>query len=115
MKNLIKNIFRGIIFILVLPSGLLAQLFYKLFQSQTVYTMFAECYSSIPSFPGHMIRACYYKQTLAKSYLDLYTAYGCYISKINDEYDNNTMCSNNMYNSNKNNHPQDKIVVGLFS
>lgn len=89
MVKLIKNIIIAILFILVLPFGLVAKLAYKLLGTQQAFTMFAEGFSMVPGFIGYLSRACYYKQTLAKSHIDFFTAFGTYLSKIECEINEN--------------------------
>ncbi len=82
MKRICKMIVIAFFYILMLPFGVLAKLTYKLFGSQILFTMFGEFLSLIPSFPGYFSRGCYYQMTLAKADIELFLAFGSYISKI---------------------------------
>lgn len=82
MKKLVKWIFIGIVFVFVLPSGLLSLLCHKLFRSALCFDLFAQAFSNVPGFIGVAVRACFYKQTLACSHMDLNMGFGSFISKI---------------------------------
>ena len=82
MKKVVKKIASLITFILVLPCGMAARLCNKIGSSYILYDLFAEIFSLAPGRIGVMIRACYYKQTLKKSYLDLDIEFGSIISKM---------------------------------
>ncbi len=82
MKKIIKWAFLGFVFICVLPAGLLALVVHKLLGSSLFYDLFAQCFSMTPGFIGTAVRACYYKQTLSQSYMDLNMGFGSFISKI---------------------------------
>ncbi len=82
MKHIIKMIIIAFFYLCIIPFGITAKLTYKLFGSQFLFTMFAEFLSLIPSFPGYFSRGCYYQMTLAKADVELFTAFGTYVSKI---------------------------------
>ncbi len=82
MKRLIKMTVIAFFYILMLPFGISAKLTYKLFGSHVLFSMFGEFLSLIPSFPGYFSRGCYYQMTLAKADVELFLAFGSYISKI---------------------------------
>ena len=82
MKRVIKLIVIAFFYILMIPFGLSAKLAHKLFGSQILFSMFAEFLSLIPSFPGYFSRGCFYQMTLAKADVELFVAFGSYISKI---------------------------------
>jgi acetyltransferase-like isoleucine patch superfamily enzyme len=84
--KIVKRIIKGILFaiglIIVFPFALLARLFYNIVRSTLFYDMFCECLSLTPGIFGTIGRACYYKLTLKKSYLDLDIGFGSLVSKI---------------------------------
>ncbi len=82
MKRIIKMIVIAFFYILMLPFGISAKLTYKLFGSQILFAMFGEFLSLIPSFFGFFSRGCYYHMTLAQADIELFLAFGSYISKI---------------------------------
>lgn len=82
MKKFVKNLAIGIIYVLVIPSGLLTRLWYSVFGSVLVFEFFAQTYALCPGLPGVFTRTCYYKQVLKKSHLDLYIGFGSLFSKM---------------------------------
>ncbi len=82
MKRIVKFIVIAFFYIFMLPFGIPAKLTYKLFGSQILFQMFGEFLSLIPSFPGYFSRGCYYQMTLAQADVELFIAFGSYISKI---------------------------------
>jgi len=82
MKKLIKSVIYGIIYVLVLPMGLLALLFKKILGTEIVFEFFAQSLSLVPGILGIPVRGCYYKQTLKKCSLNLETLFGCRITKM---------------------------------
>lgn len=85
MKKIAKLFLYSLVYILVLPSGLLALGFAKLLGSKMVFDFFSEVYSLTPGILGIPIRACYYKQTLRKCSLDLLSLLGSRITKMECE------------------------------
>lgn len=81
MKKVIKWAVISIIFILVLPAGLLARLFHRGLHTHLVYDFFSQSFSLVPGLPGTLVRACFYKQTLRESHMDLDIGFGSFISK----------------------------------
>ena len=79
--KLIKWTVIGIVFICVFPFGGLAWLFQKVLNSSLVYDICCQAFSLVPGLPGQLVRACYYKQTLTQSYLDLDIGFGSLVSK----------------------------------
>jgi acetyltransferase-like isoleucine patch superfamily enzyme len=51
----------------------------------------AQSFCLIPGVPGKIIRACFYKQTLKKSYLDLDIGFGSLVSKIETSIGKNVL------------------------
>ncbi len=82
MKKLLKGFIIAIFYIIVLPAGLLSRLIYNLFHSAKFYDLFTEVMAVTPGFIGTYCRACFYKQTLDKSSLDLDIGFGSIFSKI---------------------------------
>jgi len=85
VKKAVKLFLYSIIYILVLPSGLLSQIFRKLLGTGMIFEFFSQSYSLIPGVFGIPIRACFYKQTLKKCSLNLETLFGCRITKMECE------------------------------
>ena len=85
MKRAIKWLVYGTIFVLVLPSGLLARLGTRVPALRIFYGFFAEAYSLVPGVFGTVARVCFYKQTLRKAHLDLVVGFNTIISKMDDE------------------------------
>jgi len=81
----------AITYLLVLPAGLLSRLTGKFFHSSLFFDFFAQMFSVVPGLPGVVIRACFYKQTLKKAYLDLSMLFGSFISKIDAELGRNIL------------------------
>jgi len=82
MRRAIKWAIYGIVFILVLPFGLLARLFHLIFHSQLFFHLFAETFSLLPSYVGILVRGSFYNQTLKQAHHDLVIHFGGYISKM---------------------------------
>lgn len=82
MKKIISFIYDSIIFIIVAPFGYLSKLIYLLFGSSILFDFFAQFFSLMPGFIGSTIRACFYKQTLSKSYMNVFFGFGSFITKI---------------------------------
>ncbi len=85
MKRIIKQIFYGIFYILVLPAGILSQLFKIILGSEIVFEFFSQSFSLVPGILGIPVRACFYKQTLKKCSINLETLFGCRITKMGCE------------------------------
>lgn len=47
-----------------------------------MFDFFAQLYSMVPGIIGVPIRASFYKQTLSRSYMDLFIGFGSFITKI---------------------------------
>lgn len=73
----------SVFFAAVLPFGLSARLVHRVLGSSIVFDLFAQMFALVPGFIGTYGRACFYKQTLRKSSLDLDIGFGSFISKIN--------------------------------
>lgn len=82
MRKLAKWTIYGIIYILVLPFGLLSVIWHKIFRSQVIFFYCAETFSLLPAHLGIMVRSAYYNQTLKKAYPDLVILFGGYLSKM---------------------------------
>lgn len=82
MKRYIKLIIIAFFYIIVLPAGFMARIAYKLCNTTKLYGLFVEAFSIIPGFIGTFCRACFYKQTLRKSSLDLDIGFGSIFSKM---------------------------------
>jgi len=82
MRPVIKAIIIGFIFVPVLPFGLAARLAHRLLGSALLFDTFAQAVSLVPGKLGSYTRACYYKQTLRKTYLDIDLAFGTIVTKI---------------------------------
>ena len=82
MKKIIKAICTYIIFIIILPFGLISLGFYKVFKSQILFDFFAQLFSLIPGIIGLPVRASFYKQTLPESHMDLFIGFGSFLTKI---------------------------------
>ncbi len=78
-------------FILVLPFGLLALGGQRLMGTNLCFVFFGQSFSLMPGLPGTIIRACYYKQTLKESSLDLDVGFGGYISKMQTRIGKNVL------------------------
>lgn len=74
---------------MVLPFGLIATLWHKALGDSTFFDLFAQSFSLVPSYPGAVARACYYKLTLKQAYFDLNIGFGSGISKIDTEIGRN--------------------------
>ena len=81
MKRTIKWAIVGIIYVLVLPAGLLSLAFLRGLHTSLVYDFFSQSFAMVPGLPGTLTRACFYKQTLRQAYLDLDIGVGSFISK----------------------------------
>ncbi|PKK84307.1 MAG: hypothetical protein CVT49_04040 [candidate division Zixibacteria bacterium HGW-Zixibacteria-1] len=82
MRKLVKWTIYGIIYILVLPFGLLSLLWYKIFGSQAIYYCCAETFSLLPVHLGILVRCAFYNQTLKEAHHDLVVLFGGYLSKM---------------------------------
>jgi len=82
LRKIVKFIFVYTIYICILPFGLTSLVFYKLFESSMFFDFFAQLFSLVPGFIGPPVRASFYKQTLPKSYMDLFIGFGSFITKI---------------------------------
>lgn len=89
MRKMIRWIIYGIIYIPVLPFGLLSVAWFKIFGSQAIFFCCAETFSLMPSYLGLMVRSCYYYQTLKKAHPDLVVLFGGYVSKMNSKFGRN--------------------------
>lgn len=81
MKKILKWVVVSIVFVMVLPAGLLSRLFHRGLKTHLVYDFFSQSFSLVPGLPGTYVRACFYKQTLRESYMDLDIGFGSFISK----------------------------------
>ncbi len=81
MRKAVKWIVLSFIFALVLPFGLMAKLGYAVLRTTEIFDMFAQMFSILPGKLGCFIRTCYYKQTLAKSHMDVEFVFGSFVSK----------------------------------
>lgn len=82
MKKAVKNIIYGIVYLMVLPAGLLSLIFKKVLGTELIFEFFAQSYSLVPGILGIPIRGCFYKQTLDKCSMNLETLFGCRITKM---------------------------------
>ena len=82
MKKLLKGFVVGVIYVLVLPGGLVSRLSHRLLRSTLLYEFFAQGYALVPGLPGRLTRACFYHQTLRRCHLDLDIGFASSISKI---------------------------------
>ncbi|MBU0982882.1 MAG: acyltransferase [candidate division Zixibacteria bacterium] len=82
MRVVAKNIITGIVYLLVLPTGLAARLCHLLFDSRCVFDFFAQLHAFAPGLPGRYARRAYYNQTLARSPMDVDFAFGSLVTKI---------------------------------
>ncbi len=85
MKKIARLFVYSIIYILVLPSGLLSLALGRFLGLRIIFEFFVDVYSQVPGILGVPIRACFYKQTLRKSSWDLLTLFGCRIHKMECE------------------------------
>ncbi len=81
MRKAIKWLLLSIVFVLVLPFGLMAKLAYSVIGTQEIFDLCAQTFAFVPSRLGCFIRTCYYKQTLAQSYMDVDFLFGSIVSK----------------------------------
>ena len=82
MRKAIKNSLLGIFYILVLPFGLSAKLVHTALKSPRLFHMFTEAFSLLPGYPGMLVRACFYHQTLENAHLDMDVSFGGRFSKM---------------------------------
>ena len=81
MKKSLKWIVVAVVFVFVLPAGLLARLFHRGLNTHLVYDFFSQSFSLVPGLPGTYVRASFYKQTLRQAYMDLDIGFGSFVSK----------------------------------
>lgn len=82
MKRLLKGLILGVLYLVALPAGLFSRIVWILLRNALVFDYFAQSFSQLPGLPGTWLRACFYKQTLAESHLDLDLGFGSFVSKI---------------------------------
>jgi virginiamycin A acetyltransferase len=82
MKKTAKYLIRAFFYIIVLPFGLGAKLFYLLFESQLIFDFCAQMFSLIPGFIGSWFRVTFYHQTLRQAAWDITIGFGSVISKM---------------------------------
>jgi serine acetyltransferase len=82
IRRLIKIIVMGVFYLLVLPFGMASKFGYLVLKTTYIFDFFAQAFSLIPGMIGSYARACFYHQTLKKSYLDLDSCFGSFVSKI---------------------------------
>lgn len=83
MKKILKFCFMALIFITVLPFGLIARWCHRLFNLTFAFDFFAQAYSLTPGFFGPACRVCFYMLTLEQCHWDVFFGFGSFISKIN--------------------------------
>jgi len=82
MKKLLRAAVIGVVWVLVLPSGLVARLLHRLGGSGLLFEFFAQAYAQAPGRPGLLLRSCYYHQTLRRCHLDGEFCFGSLVTKI---------------------------------
>jgi virginiamycin A acetyltransferase len=82
MKLIVKRVVLAVCYLLVLPSGSLSRLLCRTTHSSVLFDFFAQWYALAPGLPGRLMRACYYKQTLARASLDLDIGFASFVSKM---------------------------------
>jgi acetyltransferase-like isoleucine patch superfamily enzyme len=82
MRHVLKSVIVAIVFLAVLPSGLLALIVRRAFGSTLAYDFLAHVYAVAPGLPGKYIRSCYYNLTLARSDLSADYAFGSLVTKM---------------------------------
>jgi acetyltransferase-like isoleucine patch superfamily enzyme len=70
------------VFVVILPMGMSARALYRGFGSPFLFDLFAQQLSLAPGRVGQLLRACYYRQTLRRAYLDLDIGFGSLVSKM---------------------------------
>lgn len=82
MKRLVKGLVLALIWVLVLPAGLVARLEHRLLRSALLFEICSQSFALWPGLPGRLVRACFYQQTLRQGHLDLDIGFASTISKI---------------------------------
>ena len=82
MKKYLKIVVQSLFYILTLPFGGSARLFYLIFGSSFFFNLFAQSFSLLPGLPGSYLRTCFYHQTLKESHLDVDYLFGAVVTQI---------------------------------
>jgi len=77
MKRFLKRFIQGCFLICALPAALLC----GFGRVEIMFTLFAQCFATLPGFVGSFARAAFYRLTLAECSIDVVIGLGSYFSR----------------------------------